>query len=258
MAFLIFGAGVVIGLVGGWLIRGNRAKAVRATDATTSTRSVNATPNVVKPTVQAAVPTGEIAAPAATPRTKPVSAATDSTDSPNSDSTAVVDTLGATSPELDSTEASLITTEPEQTELGTTVPEQTESKPAESGQATADQEKPDQPAESITVEPVADALLLAAPAATVPPVVVPMIDANSVAPSIFAAEEGPDDLTKIPGIGPKMAQALAASSITTYSQLANSDIPTLRAAVTGAGLRLAPSLPTWPDKAKELIDAEQR
>jgi hypothetical protein len=29
-------------------------------------------------------------------------------------------------------------------------------------------------------------------------------------------------------------------------------VPTLRAAVTSAGLRLAPTLPSWPERAKEL------
>jgi predicted flap endonuclease-1-like 5' DNA nuclease len=64
-----------------------------------------------------------------------------------------------------------------------------------------------------------------------------------------------DDLTRIPGIGPKMAAALAAAGITTYRQLADADVPTLRTAIAAAGLRLAPTVPTWPDRAKQLADA---
>ena len=67
-----------------------------------------------------------------------------------------------------------------------------------------------------------------------------------------AAVREPDDLTRIPGIGPKMAMALAAGGITTFEQLAATDIPALRATVTAAGMRLAPTLPTWPERAKLL------
>ncbi|MBU2669210.1 hypothetical protein KOI35_37435 [Actinoplanes bogorensis] len=49
-----------------------------------------------------------------------------------------------------------------------------------------------------------------------------------------------------------MAMALAVAGITRFEQLADTDVATLRAAVTGAGLRLAPTLPTWPEQAKKL------
>ena len=74
------------------------------------------------------------------------------------------------------------------------------------------------------------------------------------APVAVGAVTEPDDLTKIAGIGPKMAMALAAGGITTFRQLAETDVPTLRNAVTSAGLRSAPSLPTWPERAKQLVD----
>jgi predicted flap endonuclease-1-like 5' DNA nuclease len=73
------------------------------------------------------------------------------------------------------------------------------------------------------------------------------------APVAVAVAE-PDDLTKIPGIGPKMAMALAVAGITTYRQLADTDVTALRAAVTNAGMRVAPTLPTWPERAKTLTD----
>jgi predicted flap endonuclease-1-like 5' DNA nuclease len=64
----------------------------------------------------------------------------------------------------------------------------------------------------------------------------------------------PDDLTKIPGIGPKMAMALAVAGITTYRQLADTDVAVLRTAITSAGMRVAPTLPTWPERAKALAE----
>ncbi len=58
-----------------------------------------------------------------------------------------------------------------------------------------------------------------------------------------------DDLTRIEGIGPKMAAALADAGIDSYDRLANASEDQLRAALKAAGLRFAPSLPTWPQQA---------
>jgi predicted flap endonuclease-1-like 5' DNA nuclease len=81
-------------------------------------------------------------------------------------------------------------------------------------------------------------------------------DEVAAVPAPIAVATGePDDLTKIPGIGPKMAMALAASGITTYRQLADTDVAVLRAAITGAGMRVAPTLPSWPERAKALADS---
>ena len=88
-------------------------------------------------------------------------------------------------------------------------------------------------------EPAA-AVPAAVPAAVLAPVAVPMAVAE------------PDDLTRIAGIGPKMAMALAAGGITSYRQLAESDVTALRAVITAAGMRSAPSLATWPERAKHL------
>ncbi|MBL7261755.1 hypothetical protein JKJ07_46515 [Actinoplanes sp. LDG1-01] len=88
-------------------------------------------------------------------------------------------------------------------------------------------------------------------AAAVPGAAEPEEIAAVPAPVAVAVVE-PDDLTKIPGIGPKMAMALAAAGITTFEKLADTDVPALRAAVTASGLRLAPTLPTWPERAKLL------
>jgi F-type H+-transporting ATPase subunit gamma len=58
-----------------------------------------------------------------------------------------------------------------------------------------------------------------------------------------------DDLTKIEGIGPKMSTALKAAGINTFAELAQSTNEELEAAVAAAGMRLAPTLPTWAEQA---------
>ena len=64
-----------------------------------------------------------------------------------------------------------------------------------------------------------------------------------------AAAAKADDLTVIEGIGPKMSTALVKAGIDTYAKLSASSEDQLRAAVEAAGMRLAPSLPTWAEQA---------
>jgi len=66
-------------------------------------------------------------------------------------------------------------------------------------------------------------------------------------PRIPAGES--DDLTKIEGIGPKMSEALIDAGINTFARLADSTEDVLRNAVQEAGMRLAPSIPTWAEQA---------
>jgi predicted flap endonuclease-1-like 5' DNA nuclease len=54
-----------------------------------------------------------------------------------------------------------------------------------------------------------------------------------------------------------MAGALNAAGITTYEGLAASDEVTVRAAISAAGLRFAPSLVTWPRQARLLADSDE-
>lgn len=75
----------------------------------------------------------------------------------------------------------------------------------------------------------------------------PAAPAAHSAPQPSSAE--PDDLTRIEGIGPKMSQALLAAGIDTYEKLHNASEDDLRAAIEGAGMRLAPSLGTWAEQA---------
>jgi predicted flap endonuclease-1-like 5' DNA nuclease len=59
----------------------------------------------------------------------------------------------------------------------------------------------------------------------------------------------PDDLKVVEGIGPKMEKALNAAGILTFAQLAAASEETIRAAIEAAGMRFAPSVPTWAKQA---------
>lgn len=59
----------------------------------------------------------------------------------------------------------------------------------------------------------------------------------------------PDDLKVVEGIGPKMEKALNAAGILTFAQLAAASEETIRAAIEAAGMRFAPSMPTWAKQA---------
>jgi len=64
------------------------------------------------------------------------------------------------------------------------------------------------------------------------------------------AGKGGDDLTRIEGIGPKMAAALRAAGVETFAALAQATQAELAAALDVAGMRFAPSLPTWAKQAE--------
>lgn len=66
-----------------------------------------------------------------------------------------------------------------------------------------------------------------------------------------------DELERIEGIGPAMANALRAAGIRTFEQLATSDDDTKRNAVRAAGLSFAPSLSTWSRQARLLADGDE-
>jgi F-type H+-transporting ATPase subunit gamma len=75
-------------------------------------------------------------------------------------------------------------------------------------------------------------------------------DANkSASQFVVTSAGGADDLTKIEGIGKKMSAALVASGITTFAQLAEASEQELTQAIEDAGMRFAPSLPTWAKQA---------
>ncbi|MBZ0286416.1 MAG: hypothetical protein K8I30_02295 [Anaerolineae bacterium] len=59
----------------------------------------------------------------------------------------------------------------------------------------------------------------------------------------------PDDLTVIEGIGPKMSAALVAAGIDTFATLSQTTETQIHAAIEAAGMRFAPSVPTWGRQA---------
>lgn len=71
-----------------------------------------------------------------------------------------------------------------------------------------------------------------------------------------AAPSAPDDLEVIEGIGPKIAQVLADAGITTFAQLAQTDVETLNRIVREeAGITIAfPD--TWPRQAQFAADGD--
>ncbi|MCO6449410.1 MAG: DUF4332 domain-containing protein [Caldilineales bacterium] len=62
------------------------------------------------------------------------------------------------------------------------------------------------------------------------------------------SEVAADDLTKITGIGPKVAAILQAHGINTFAQLAATDVEQLRQILDESGLRMI-SPETWPEQA---------
>jgi predicted flap endonuclease-1-like 5' DNA nuclease len=63
------------------------------------------------------------------------------------------------------------------------------------------------------------------------------------------ASDQPDDLTVIEGIGMKMAGALKTAGIDTFARLSSTSEADIRAAIGAAGMRFAPSVPTWSHQA---------
>jgi predicted flap endonuclease-1-like 5' DNA nuclease len=58
-----------------------------------------------------------------------------------------------------------------------------------------------------------------------------------------------DNLTKIEGIGPKVAKALSDAGISTFEALANSQVEDIQKILSDAGLKMMDAT-TWPQQAK--------
>jgi predicted flap endonuclease-1-like 5' DNA nuclease len=76
-------------------------------------------------------------------------------------------------------------------------------------------------------------------------------------PAAAAEPVTDDELERIEGIGTKMADALRATGIRTFAQLAASSDDIKRAAINAAGLTFAPSLTTWSRQARLLADGDE-
>lgn len=80
--------------------------------------------------------------------------------------------------------------------------------------------------------------------------------ASDVEPA-SAAPGVPDDLQRIEGIGPKIADALGVARIDTFAKLEQASEDDLRAALEHSGLRFAPSLSTWAQQAGFLARGDE-
>ncbi|MDX2141605.1 MAG: helix-hairpin-helix domain-containing protein [Chloroflexota bacterium] len=102
---------------------------------------------------------------------------------------------------------------------------------------------------------------ISAPSASEPASSVSMQEADvtevpAVNISTFAAPVVPDDLKLVEGIGPKMEKALHNAGILTFAHLADATVEQIRAAILAAGMRFAPSVPTWAKQAHFLADGD--
>ncbi len=81
--------------------------------------------------------------------------------------------------------------------------------------------------------------------------------ATSSVPAPATSSAKPDKLTKIEGIGPKIAEHLAAGGIITFADLAASPVSRLQEILTAAGPRYKMHNPTtWPQQAKLAADGK--
>ena len=89
--------------------------------------------------------------------------------------------------------------------------------------------------------------------------VVPTVKAEAVAPARVveaaapvaeSAPPTPDDLKHIEGIGPKISSVLQEAGITTFAQLAATDVSRLSQILAKAGLATLANPDTWPRQAK--------
>jgi predicted flap endonuclease-1-like 5' DNA nuclease len=95
--------------------------------------------------------------------------------------------------------------------------------------------------EAAAVEPPPPAVALEAPVAAPEP------------PAPPAEPLGPDDLTKLEGIGPKVNGVLQAAGISTFTQLAAVDVVHLKQVLENAGYPyMDPG--SWPEQAKLLAE----
>lgn len=83
-------------------------------------------------------------------------------------------------------------------------------------------------------------------------VLVISVSVDEVAPTASDGFDEGDELERIEGIGPKIGAALRASGITTFERLSTAGETEMRASLSFAGIRLAPSVATWGEQARLL------
>jgi len=70
--------------------------------------------------------------------------------------------------------------------------------------------------------------------------------------------KGPDDLTRIEGIGKATSKALLEAEIVTFGRLAAASDAELRAILQGANMGVPPSLETWSEQAQYLAEGDMQ
>jgi predicted flap endonuclease-1-like 5' DNA nuclease len=76
-----------------------------------------------------------------------------------------------------------------------------------------------------------------------------MTTVEAAPPTRLQETTKPDNLTRLEGIGPKIAQALIDYGINTFAKVAASSEDDFRAALTAAGMDFAPSMESWTEQA---------
>lgn len=119
----------------------------------------------------------------------------------------------------------------------------------------------------IEPEPEAEPVVEAGPVAEIEPETDAETDAEAVAGAAVvaeaesvareAAQQEPQDLKRIEGIGPKIDAALKAQGYATYASVAAATEDELRAAIKAEGVRFAPSASSWARQAQLLADGDE-
>ena len=82
------------------------------------------------------------------------------------------------------------------------------------------------------------------------PVAETVVEASTAAEPAPTAEQSDDDLTRLTGIGPKLAEAMKAAGICTYAQLTTMSVEDVNQALAGSNIRYnKASAESWAEQA---------
>ena len=82
------------------------------------------------------------------------------------------------------------------------------------------------------------------------PVAETVVEASTAAEPELTAEQSDDDLTRLTGIGPKLAEAMKAAGICTYAQLTTMSVEDVSQALAGSNIRYnKASAESWAEQA---------
>lgn len=240
--WLILILALLVGLAGGWVLRGRQA-AASPTAPIVEGDPVAAAAEVSAP----ATATVDHERPAAVVDEVPPPAAVTEEPAPAEyDAPPAAATLAADATILPSADA-----DTERVDHTEAAPAEVEAEPAAPAEQPA-------PAVEETAPAVVPAPRTAAENGFTPDAAATPVESETVAVAATngtAAAETADDFRRIQGIGPKLAAALQAAGIRTYQQLGDLDEAALRETIRAAGLRAAASLATWPQQARVLAGA---